>query len=351
MLRSCYRSFWSLHDDKTILTPGRFYFADEDTPSAPFPTLLGSRNWDKDDYPAAKLREWGEWSGRQFWDAGAKPARLPAPRRVGSLDCLANGAKAGDVAPGNPLTGPFRTVCIGGVVYSFPANITVSFSVGYQNRDFTYYGDVPLSMVEADCEARWEGIGGPPNTRAIVRVTEGPGGTLRTNFYLSERISVVTPCCGELHVPGVLRMLDLYIEGRQFISPPDPPEWSMTVPSLTLTYSVLPPLPGMVIVEGGAWYAFVKCDGTQGTIGDFGYVVGFYCQGVGVFAGWILMAYAADGTEIFNRNEGGIVGIQTCNPFDFDFGIRDCTEYGAAICGNPITGHSLRARMHVVEPL
>lgn len=269
MLRSCYRSFWRLHEDKSILTPGRFYFCDDDTPSAPFPTLLGSRNWDRDDYPAARVREWGEWDGKQPYDRGAKPARVPAPRRVGSLDCIANGATAGDVAPGNPSQGPFRTVCIGGVVYSFPSNITVGFNVAYQNRDFTYYGDVSLSMVEADCEARWEGIGGPPNTKAIVRVTEGPGGTLITKFYLCE-LPTVFPCeyCVGTDVPfwkvtladfvPVAEHPELEILNDEWILPNwQPCGWKTTVGGITVA---------LVKYEPGSSFLEIIVDGEFGPV-------------------------------------------------------------------------------------
>lgn len=237
MVRSAYRSRWRLHRDPTILTPGRYYFADEETPAAPFPTLLGSREWDKEDQPIKVERIWGEWTGKQIWDAGAKPDQVPEPRRIGSLDCLGNGATNLDVAPGNPLTGPFRTVCIGGVVYTFPANITVSFNVAYQNRDFTYYGDVPLSLAEADCEARYEGITPIPFTWAILKVADGGGGNLVTNFYLCERLPPVPPIiyeCGYCPL-GTFFQYSVVLEG--IVADPAHPEVELLNGEFQLTYT------------------------------------------------------------------------------------------------------------------
>lgn len=345
MLRSCYRSYWSLHENPAILSPGRYYFTDADF--APFPTLLGSRNWDKDDYPAARVRIWGEWDGKQKWDAGAKPAQVPEPRRIGSLDCLANGATSADVAPGNPVSGPFRTVCIGGVVYSFPNTITVGFNVSYQNRDFTYYDNVELTLVETDCEARYEGESGLPNTTAILRVTEGGGG-LQTNFYLCEHIGppVATACCSTALIPRELVLADLLIQG--FGGPPDFINWELEAADIPLKYNAGIP-PGFPdLPPGDGWWGLVKCDGTPGTALDFGYAVWWGCTGVPGFERWFLYVYLADGRLAFLRRDDAAT-IAVCSPFHWLAGLLATERHNGPICGNDVVSSSVEMAFDISE--
>lgn len=329
-LRSCYCSVFRLNTDPAILTPGRFYFAHPDTPAAPVGHLRGSRNYTAEDGKA--FQEWGELDGQQKWDNGAPPVFVPDPVLVGSSDCL--GGDGPGITPRVNKPDSFRTVCIGGRDYLVPTLIYVSFSVARHNREFTYYNDVELTLIDAECEARYEGPSGIEDVTAIVRVIDQPEGNVRADFYLCERQTVppvVTACCGTA-VSAVLRVRELAIKGWHFFGPPSPPEWEILADSVVVTHSVTQP-PGTWStwpIQGG-WYGYVKCDGSQGTPDDWGFKILYYCQAVPGPA-WVLVVYNAAGDWILNTNDSSVSTV--CSPFAFDSFFQEAANFGSSLCGN-----------------
>lgn len=219
-----------LNTDPAVLTPGRFYFASWDTPSSPVGSLRASRNYVAEDGQA--FLEWGEVDGPQKWDNGAPPVFEPLPKLVGTEDCLNGGGDDAEAAaPGSNF---FRVVCIAGRDYHFPAIIYASFSIARHDSEFTYYNDVPLTLTDATCEARYEGPSGIPNVTAIMRVTDSGDGSLFTNFYLCDSSPpppIYNSCCVHLWPAVFTRTMTIEAGGPGgFVL------WSVDVTDLEFTW-------------------------------------------------------------------------------------------------------------------
>jgi len=167
MGRTCYRSKWRIHEDPTILTPGRYYRAADDAPAAPFAHYLGSREWTPD-----KLnQEFGEWGGAQGYDQGVPPRVLPNFDLVGG-DCMSR------LLPAPAPEAPARQLgrCIDLPTQSICGNIPLftNFSIAYP-EDITYYEIVPTYITKDKGEGEW--LGRVPNfdATAQIRVTETAG--------------------------------------------------------------------------------------------------------------------------------------------------------------------------------
>lgn len=189
LVRTCYRSKWRLHEDPTILTPGRYYRAADDAPAVPFATYLGSREWAPDNLNQA----FGEWGGAQEYDPGVPPRVLPITSVIGG-DCFSKLLPA----PSDGVTGRQFGRCVTLTTRSICGNIPLftNFSIA-DPFTITYYENVPTYIAKDKIEGEW--LGKVPDFDAIARVsvTEITPTLLDWRFALSGHaagVPVDTPC-------------------------------------------------------------------------------------------------------------------------------------------------------------
>jgi len=199
IVRRCYRSFWRLHEDKRILTAGRYYRAADDAPAVTCATYLGSREWT----PKKLEQEYGEYGGDQFYDDGTPPHLVPLAQQIGG-DCLAHlrptptNGNAALVDNGRCVELPSRSIC-GNV----PLN--ASFSLAYDTGEVTYYRNIPTYLTKATGEGEWTGRVAGLAALARVRVEEDMAGELVWDFALCDNLPLVSiPCVPDALIPASL---------------------------------------------------------------------------------------------------------------------------------------------------
>jgi len=322
---------WRLHTDPAILTPGRFYFAPTGTPACPVGHLRGSRNYVADQ--GLSRLEWGELDGKQKYDRGDPPIFVPGARLVGGEPCLADGIDNQSAA--ERASDFYRTVCIGGRDYRFPTLIYTSFSVAYGESDFTYYNDVALTLTDAMCEARYEGATDIPNTKAIVRVTDVPDGSLATNFYLCDSGGpppppIITDCCPDGTPASWIRTYRFY--GSSTYSPFNE-VWSLICENITQTYAENCAYP-IVATDFPGWFAYLDCDGQNVSPESSVFCIRTRCFQPGGYQ-WRNEVFTADGTYkgYFDTD----TGQWECNPLRVNIPFTGPAVFnmGFNFCGKP----------------
>lgn len=89
VVRSCFSSRWRLFRNNAVTTPGRYVFGGDDTPAYPGWHNLWSRDWVSDEMEGAQLGE--DPDAKRSYSLGEAQGVVPAPRLIGSADCIANG--------------------------------------------------------------------------------------------------------------------------------------------------------------------------------------------------------------------------------------------------------------------
>lgn len=109
--RHCYSADWRLFkNDLGITTRGYYYFTADDVPFYPGFTNLGSADWyDKN---AEIIDGLGEVKGSpRLFHNGRFSGTAPAPRLVGSADCIANGDALADAVDTSTLVNGYPLKC------------------------------------------------------------------------------------------------------------------------------------------------------------------------------------------------------------------------------------------------
>lgn len=91
-VRSCFQSAWRLTDDPSVLTPGRYVFAPDDTPHWPGWHSLGCKNWSTADYAVGEPLKGEDRSFRRKWASGAPPVPFPSAIAIGPIDQIGTAA-------------------------------------------------------------------------------------------------------------------------------------------------------------------------------------------------------------------------------------------------------------------
>jgi Lipase (class 3) len=88
-VRSCFRSRWRLFRNRPETTAGQYVFCDDDTPVYPGAHNLWSRDWISDELDGFELGEVPD--AKRSYSLGASLGIAPAPRLIGSADCIEHG--------------------------------------------------------------------------------------------------------------------------------------------------------------------------------------------------------------------------------------------------------------------
>lgn len=180
-VRTCFRSKWRLHTDRSILTKGRWYRAAPDAPCVNSATYLGSRSYNENELD----QEYGEWGGDREYDDGVPPHILPLNAPVGG-DCLGRLRDATTQPPGTASSGQGRCIHLPSGELCGNVPLKAHFSLAYATGIVTYYRNVDTYVTKDDGEGEWSGVVPTLDAVARVRVTENDDQEREWQFALCD---------------------------------------------------------------------------------------------------------------------------------------------------------------------